>query len=240
LRKFKRYIGIILNYFSFLFRGIKIKGTNKIEIFSDLQNLINDHFVEELNDHINIKTMEMALKEFNQLPLNIIETGSAGYGTKSSLLFDKYVSSFGGTLETVDIDITKLLSLRNKCTHKTTFCCDDSVTFLKKIKIKNPDFNTLVYLDSWDVDLDNPLDSSIHGLKEFQSIYKKLKKGDVILIDDTPKDTSVLKKIGVQPLNNHSNNDKIGGKGSLIKLYVLEYNLCEILYQDYQLVLRVI
>ena len=98
----------------------------------------------------------------------------------------------------------------------------------------------MVYLDSWDVDLDNPLDSSIHGLKEFQSIYKKLKKGDVILIDDTPKDTSVLKKIGVQPLNNHSNNDKIGGKGSLIKLYVLEYNLCEILYQDYQLVLRVI
>ena len=67
------------------------------------------------------------------------------------------------------------------------FVVSDSVEYLSsmnKADIKELD---VVYLDSYDVDLNNPEPSENHGYNEFRSIEKYLKSGCLIAIDDTPK-----------------------------------------------------
>jgi len=57
---------------------------------------------------------------------------------------------------------------------------DDSVHFLKNVEI----IPNLVHLDSWDLDLKNPLPSALHGWNEFVAIESKMLSGSIIVIDD--------------------------------------------------------
>ena len=43
---------------------------------------------------------------------------------------------------------------------------------------------------------------------------------------------------GIEVAQKFKSDDKIPGKGSLIKDYVIKNNLCEIIDQDYQLLLK--
>ena len=58
----------------------------------------------------------------------------------------------------------------------------DSVEFLYKYK-PTEDID-LLYLDSYDLDWNNPIPSALHHMKELCAIISKLKKGCIILIDD--------------------------------------------------------
>ena len=44
----------------------------------------------------------LILNYFSGSSLNILETGSAAHGTKSSLLFASYIKLYGGKFDTVD------------------------------------------------------------------------------------------------------------------------------------------
>jgi len=57
---------------------------------------------------------------------------------------------------------------------------DDSINFLKNL----PFTPNLVHLDSWDVNLKNPLPSALHGWREFEAIESKMPVGSIIIIDD--------------------------------------------------------
>lgn len=57
---------------------------------------------------------------------------------------------------------------------------NDSVAYLKSLDV----IPNLVHLDSWDVDLKNPLPSALHGWREFEAIEAKMKIGSIIVIDD--------------------------------------------------------
>jgi hypothetical protein len=58
--------------------------------------------------------------------------------------------------------------------------CMDSVDFLKSYE-GSPN---LVHLDSWDMDLTNPVPSMLHGWLEFEAIRDKMPSGSIIIIDD--------------------------------------------------------
>ena len=66
---------------------------------------------------------------------------------------------------------------------RTFFRCGDSVKFLQELSPEHK-FD-LVYLDSYDVDFENPHPSSLHHLFELCAIlHKNCKKGTLISIDD--------------------------------------------------------
>ncbi len=58
--------------------------------------------------------------------------------------------------------------------------CLDSVNFLKSYQ-GSPN---LVHLDSWDLDLTNPVPCMLHGWLEFEAIRDKMPPGSIILVDD--------------------------------------------------------
>jgi hypothetical protein len=76
---------------------------------------------------------------------------------KSKLIFDKYLPNFN-------------------INHHVS----DSVKFLEEYN-GSPN---LVHLDSWDLDLTNPVPSMLHGWLEFVAIKDKMSSGSIILVDD--------------------------------------------------------
>lgn len=97
----------------------------------------------------------------------------------------------------------------------------------------------LIYLDSWDVNWKDPLPSAIHGLNEFLTILPSLKKGSIILVDDTPLNKEIMKEI--QPSHVESfvlSEKKYGfppGKGSLIKIFLEHLKIGKKIAHCYQL-----
>ncbi len=223
-------------------KGGVVGGAHR-KAYTSVPHLVYEHFTEHSTpNHANKTSLSEALSLLRESPAYIVETGSAAWGTKSTLLFDSYVNSFGGQLDSVDIRLEPAYSLSQQCSPKTRLFCDDSVNFLKNLENKKVDF---YYLDSFDLNPSDPLPSMMHGLHEFLVILPYLRKhGGLILIDDTPKDRcawenvqgpqflelfdTYLKSYGVYP-----------GKGALVADLVMRSNMCEILWWDYQLMLRV-
>ena len=211
--------------YSFPFRGKwRISGSRTTELkFKNVESLLDHHFSNYSEaSHTCRETLTAALMALNCRPACIIETGSSAWGTNSSLLFDSYVSSFGGRFETVDIRMSPSFKLYKQCCSNSIFFCDDSITFLKKWSKNNPDKKIdLLYLDSWDVNWYEPNRSSLHGLGEFLAISRNLKTGSLLLVDDTPLDALQLKNVQpelVEPFEEYfQRNCFYPGKGSLIK-----------------------
>jgi SAM-dependent methyltransferase len=110
------------------------------------------------------------------------DTNSEGDGC-SSLIFTDYINRYGGVFYSVDIDQQALLCAQaalDFIPKNAHFICSDSVDFLHNFS-KPIDF---LYLDSYDFDINNPLPSQYHHLREVQAAYSKLHKNSVILIDD--------------------------------------------------------
>ena len=76
---------------------------------------------------------------------------------KSKLIFDKYLPNFN-------------------INHHVS----DSVKFLEEYN-GSPN---LVHLDSWDLDVKNPVPSMLHGWLEFETIKDKMPSGSICIIDD--------------------------------------------------------
>ena len=150
--------------------------------------ICDEHFESVSSpDHPCRDTLTVALSMLNGAPATIVETGSSAWGTNSSRLFDAYVSSNGGSFESVDIRLTPALGLSKDACARSRFYCDDSVSFLRSWSARNPGRQIdLLYLDSWDLDVCDPLPSALHGLAEFLVARRHLRSGSLLLIDDTP------------------------------------------------------
>ncbi len=131
--------------------------------------------------------LESKNKEF----YTIIETGCmrASFGKLcfgddgcSTYLFDKFINYYDGQVLSVDISEDSCGHARKMVSKKTEITTSDSVKFLWNLNInENIDF---VYLDSFDVEIDNPIPSQLHHLKELCALISKLNKGTLIVIDD--------------------------------------------------------
>lgn len=215
------------------------KGKASRAVFGTLDDLVDDHFTRHSQpDHVCRPTLAAALAMLSEKPAYIVETGSSAWGSNSSLLFDSYVNSFGGAFATVDIRLEPTFTLRGQCTRRTTLHCDDSVRFLARhvSTDRRPD---LVYLDSWDVDWDAPLPSAMHGLHEFMVLLPGLRSGGLLLIDDTPRDETVMQRVQPRHVGAFAAFERAygfpPGKGALVRNFLVQNSIGKQLRHDYQL-----
>ena len=101
------------------------------------------------------------------------------------LYLAKIVQSKGGSYHSVDIfeDIvnkSKLIFEKYVPELSVNHYVSDSVKFLEEYN-GSPN---LVHLDSWDLDLTNPVPSMLHGWLEFVAIKDKMPSGSIIIVDD--------------------------------------------------------
>lgn len=125
-----------------------------------------------------------------QRPL-IVETGCArqennydGDGM-STLIFNEF-AKIKGEFWSVDINPDNIEFAKKHCTH-AHLICSDSIKFLhdlNKSLIKTGDKIDLLYLDSYDFDMNDPHPSSLHHILELTAIIPSLREGTMICVDD--------------------------------------------------------
>jgi hypothetical protein len=119
--------------------------------------------------------------------INSIETGGSQNWTDGMVgyYFAHLANKTKGQFYSVDINPDHELKVYEAYNRldpdlKITHITDDSLNLLK-----NPPFiPNLVHLDSWDVDLKDPLPSALHGWREFEAIESQMPIGSIIIIDD--------------------------------------------------------
>lgn len=190
---------------------------------------INDNYIPGYNvkkndsnyffTHINYYTMKEALKQLvihnDKEYFTFVETGCSAWGTKSTLLWDKFVNYYDGKVLSVDLNINNVRKTNKMTTNKTTVTHSDSLKYLPTLN-EPIDF---LYLDSFDVDFLNPRPSATHHLKEFNCVKHLLHKDSIILIDDTPISPEWLDNGKNNPIYNRFKrqfNPLVNGKGSFV------------------------
>jgi hypothetical protein len=174
-----------------------------------------------------------------QRPVCIVETGCIrNFGTfagegQSTTLFDKFSELIPHTIvHSVDINPKATELCKSLVSSRIQVHTSDSVTFLRNqcSDLIKP-FKTidLLYLDSYDVDIENPHDSALHHMKELLAAAPMVTSKTLILVDDSPTTASFfidghLKLVGSQ---------RIGGKAKYISNY-MESIGAKTLYHGYQ------
>lgn len=250
-----KYLKIVVSKIRKEFREIAYKyslkkkkfftGKVKRENCSSIEEVLTTHFKTYTNkEHPCRDTLSLALVLLDERPARIVETGTSAWGANSSMLFDLYISNFGGSFNSVDNRIEPAINLSKKCSNLSNFWCDDSANWLSNLVDKSFGELNLVYLDSWDVDPKEPIPSALHGLNEFLTLLPLLKKGCLVLIDDTPINKEHAFRVQGDNWANQwvESKKKYGfppGKGSLIKQYIESNSLGEIIEHKYQLLIRI-
>lgn len=212
----------------------------KIKKFKSIDKLVDSHFkIWSEPNHINRKGLEIALSNVIDPNPVILETGTSAYGTDSSRLFDSYARNFNGYFYSVDINEAPSKRLLIAKSKRTKFFVMNSIDFLKKFTILTSHNNAdLIYLDSWDVDWNNPYPSAQHGKKEIETIKPYIKPGTILIIDDTPNSLEWIplesRKIALEFMETFGS---LPGKGAFFQ-DALEGIVYEILHHDYNIVLR--
>lgn len=153
------------------------------------------------------------IESLNKKNITILETGIArqennweGDGM-STLMFDRYINSVGGSFTSIDINPNNVDFARSSVSDKSNLICSDSVIKLHEIsRDENFSMIDVLYLDSFDVDFNNPVPSSFHHIKELLAIFPKIQKGTLIVVDDNFNGKGkgqmikdYMKNIGINP-----------------------------------------
>ena len=148
------------------------------------ENIGNLH--GERGDQIS-SFLQIYSEHFEFPTIECIETG-ASQNVKDGcfgVLLARMCQSLGGIFHSVDIDpevLKKSVDLYESILpgFQINHHLENSVEFLNKY----PGSPNLVHLDSWDLDLKNPVPSMLHGWLEFDEIRDKMPSGSICLIDD--------------------------------------------------------
>ena len=173
-------------------------------------------------------------------PIFILETGClrkvnsfAGDG-QSTLIFDNYIQYRGKNSKIFSVDINELnVSIcKNIVSEYAHVECSDSIKFISNFnKLIKDNKLSLLYLDSFDVNWDYPLESSAHHLKELTASIPYISEETLVVVDDAP-----LSMIGYRDEENNfklTRQTKIGGKGYLVHEYAVAVE-AEIYFSHYQ------
>lgn len=152
----------------------------------------------------------------------IIETGSMrvpgnwqGDG-QSTFIWDAYVQKSGGQVWSIDTNIDSIDTARRACSGHTNFILNDSVTALSNLAVLLPPCCVnLLYLDSYDLDLKEPLPSAVHHMMELAAVRPVLGRNCIVAIDD------------------YRVAGNVGGKGALIDTFMKSID-AKVLHDGYQ------
>jgi hypothetical protein len=119
----------------------------------------------------------------------IVETGCVRkthdwHDGQSTLIFDHFVTVHGGELISVDSSEENCCFARERCSRKATIVNSDSVALLNRFAKERPNSIDLLYLDSLDVDWENPHVSALHHLNELCAAMPALCKDGIVAVDD--------------------------------------------------------
>ena len=157
---------------------------------------------------------------------NIVETGcmrsdhgvfAFGDDGASTLIFDLFVNFYNGSVFSVDINKKNVFHAKKLVSNKTKIYKMDSVKFLWNLPKKFP--IDLLYLDSFDLDLNNPHPSSLHHIKELCAVIKNL-NNTIIVVDD-----------------HKVSSNQISSKGAYVKDFMLNIG-AKLLFENYQIGFR--
>lgn len=165
------------------------------------------------------RTIFRLLEEKKVKNFRIVETGTTrvpneweGDG-QSTRLFDSFVNFYSGTIYSVDISEEAVEVASSLVSNRVYFHIGDSVRFL--YNLSSHDKFDLIYLDSFDVDFENPHPSAMHHIFELLSVlHKNTQPGTLIAIDD---------------------HDGGRGKGKYIAQYLDQIGVKKV-YEGYQIV----
>ena len=185
--------------------------------------------------HISYYTIKEALRQlliYNK-DLNkfkFVETGCSIYGTQTTLLWDKFVNFYDGSVVSVTLNENVVNDANTLTSNKTKVVHSNSIDYLPNVD----GLIDFLYLDNNDVDFLNPLPSAMHHLEEFNKIKHLLHKNSIILIDDTPVSPEWLDDGQNNPIYStlkRQFNPKIAGKGSLVNIELEKMGATKILHQ---------
>jgi len=175
-------------------------------------------------------------------PLTIVETGCArssdnwaGDG-QSTLLFDQYLGHGreGSIGHTVDLDPKATELCRALVSRRFEVHTGDSVKVLAEIgrALKAQQRTVyLLYLDSYDLDWNNPTPSAVHHLKELVSIIGAVRANTLVVVDDAPLVCQL-----VSDVNNQLqviSQPAVAGKGTYVAQYAQQIG-ASLLFSHYQ------
>ena len=161
----------------------------------------------------------------------ILETGTLRIAAnwegdgQSSYMFDAFVqdeaaSGRGAAFFSIDLSVESLAVARRACSYATSLICNDSVhalhTLARQLRGRQV---SLLYLDSFNLDRDDPMPSARHHMMELAAAAPLLGTGSLVAIDDYTVD-------GV-----------VGGKGLLVDLYMQSID-ARVLHSGYQRIWR--
>ena len=135
-------------------------------------------------------------------PVTIVETGCLrqennwGGDGQSTIVWDQFVQHVGGRVYSVDLD-PKAAALANSLTSdQTRVEANDSVAYLTHLATLGLQVDFL-YLDSFDIDWDDPEPSMKHHEKELVVARPMLRSGAIIAVDDNKPNAGKGHLVGV-------------------------------------------
>jgi hypothetical protein len=197
------------------------------------RTLVTAHLFRSGNPrHPNAKAFIEVLGNFDGRPLQILETGTSAWGADSTRLWDEYVRYAGGHVKSVDIRSEPSEQLKGRLSRNTHLEVGDSVAFLQRLADKS-ELADLIYLDSFDVNWQDPEPAEIHGEAEFKIAMGMIRVGGIILIDDTPT-PEVAAQNGICPPNTREEGSfRFRGKGARAFRLVEQNSNFTIFFHDY-------
>lgn len=174
--------------------------------------MINNIFWEYFNNiaapqlQHRSRSFRMAFEYLENLnrPVCIVETGCVrdtridAFTTEgqSTVLFDKFGESVVGTsIHSVDINAANVATCKSLVSDKVQVHTSDSVHFLRNkcANLIHPFTSIdLLYLDSYDVDMENPHNAALHCMNELFAASHLITDNTLILIDDSPATASII------------------------------------------------
>jgi predicted O-methyltransferase YrrM len=167
-------------------------------------------------------------------PINIVETGcmhtplSQNAGANTLLFADLIKNVTGGQLTTIDISSEAIVRCKVytlQYSDVINYVHSDSVSYLKSLSDSDKKKIDLLFLDSWDLYIFDPLPSSIHHLLELNAVYDLLKEETIIAVDDNFMPNTLIYwnwENGEQTIFDTKEN--LVGKGLLIDRFLRERN----------------
>jgi len=135
---------------------------------------------------------------------------------QSTFMFDVFCQKRNGFFISIDVNTESIDTARKACSDNTILILGDSVSALRQLSQLMPGLKAdLIYLDSFDVDANNPMPSAIHHSLEMIAVSPMVKSGTIICVDD-------YRVRGIE-----------GGKGLIVDQFMQTIN-AEVIHDAYQ------
>lgn len=170
-------------------------------------------------------------------PILVVETGTMWSSLESNmgaftLVFSDLIKNWtGGKLITIDIseeNISKCKEVTKDYSESIEYVISDSVTYLESLDDETVKKIDLIYLDSYDFYVPDPIPSQLHHFRELNAVYNRLSDDVNIAVDDNFLPNCWVEWHTYNPDGSVATRTRYGtgprmfGKGTLVDCFLLE------------------